>query len=131
MGGPRGEGRPRAGRFPSSLTITHADPEIEIVPAEGTGRTFQTDGSSFVGRETPDGPLTSTAEWNQRRELVIETALPRGGTLLERWSLSEEGHLIVVRKRKGGRGASTGLKSVYRRSDAEIEGESVGGNSID
>jgi len=128
-----GEGRRRGGdgfrrRGPALPAVFHVTQKAGVVGfADSTGALFQ---EIFVGSAPPNGKAPNRNEDVRRAAgrwsdgtLEVEREGRRGGTMVQKFKLDDDGRTLEVRmERKGGSegregrsGRSGGFKMVYRR----------------
>ncbi len=128
-GGDRGEGREgMQERFREheqrirQFTIVHEDPSLRFEYGDGAENVFFTDGRMTEDLEA--GLLEATASWKKGQRIEIERLSPQGGTITEKYELSEDGsRLFVKTKRQGdGRMPKLTFQRVYDRVPEAFQG---------
>lgn len=103
------------------LEITHQEPEVAIVFADGATRKLYTDGrDSTSGLET--GFFGGTGEWKNKTQLVWKSETSNGSKMTEIYELDKSGErLFVTIKMEGdGRRPDISFQRVYDAADAGV-----------
>lgn len=101
-GGGRGGGREgmeerlgeREARI-QQIVIDHEDPTFRIRFADDSENVFYTDGRMTEDLEA--GLLEATASWKKGQRIEIERLSPQGGTITEKYELSDDGSQLFVK----------------------------------
>ena len=104
------------------FTIVHEDPSLRFEYGDGAENVFFTDGRMTEDLEA--GLLEATASWKKGQRIEIERLSPQGGTITEKYELSEDGsRLFVKTKRQGdGRMPKLTFQRVYDRVPEAFQG---------
>ena len=104
-----------------TLEITHLEPELSIVFADGSGRTIYNDGREF-SEDLEGGVLKTKGKWKNGAQLVLKSETANGAKITEIYELdgSSERLLVTVKMEGDGRRPDISFRRVYDAADAGI-----------
>jgi hypothetical protein len=104
------------------IVIDHEDPTFRIRLADDSENTFYTDGRMTEDLEA--GLLEATATWKKGRHIEIERLSPQGGTITEKYELSDDGSQLFVKTKMEGNGQTpkVSFQRVYDRVPGAFQG---------
>lgn len=104
-----------------TLEITHQEPELSIVFADGSGRTIHTDGRDSAD-DLEGGVLEGKSKWKNKTQLVFKSETPNGSDMTEIYELNDSGELlfVTVKMEGDGRRPDLSFRRVYDAADAGI-----------
>ena len=104
------------------FTIVHEDPSLRFEYGDGAENIFYTDGRMTEDLET--GLLEATASWKKGQRIEIERLSPQGGTITEKYELSDDGSQLLVKTKmeSSGRMPKISFQRVYDRVPEALQG---------
>lgn len=104
-----------------TLEITHQEPDLSFVFADGSGRTIHTDGRDSAD-DLEGGVLEGKGTWKNQTQFVFKSETPNGSKMTEIYELNASGELLLVTVKMEGDGRRPDLKfrRVYDIADAGI-----------
>ena len=117
-----------------TLEIAHQDPELVIGYADGSNRTFFTDGRE-IADDLESGTFGVESRWKKGSQIVVESKNAMGGKVSEVYRLGDTDETLEVSTtvEGGGRRPEMSFKRVYERTlaVAAVEGAKATDDLID
>jgi len=105
------------------ITIVHEEPSLRFRYGDGIENLFYTDGRMTEDLEA--GLLEARASWKKGERLEIERDTAQGGTVTEKYELSDDGSQLFVKTKMEGNGQSPKIsfQRVYDRVPEAFQGD--------